>query len=465
MALFVALLDSRNIKIAIVFAVACVACGMGALRMQSAVLVGDPALDLVVGEKIAFVGVVSDEPDSRATQVRVPIRVTEARQLGEVDQATSTVAATILAIFPSHTALYYGERVYFSGTLARPEAFGAGTGRSFNYPGYLAAQGIQYELDRATLFSGDGFEGNPMTAFAYRIKESFILGLERALPEPQSALAGGIDVGDKRAMSKDLSQEFRTVSLVHIVVLSGYNITVVIDSLFKALAWAPRTIRFGAGGFVALFFAVMTGFASASLRAALMALIAISGSLSGRIYRADRALILVSLAMLVWNPYLLVFDPGFQLSFLACEGLLLFSPIFAQWFSKVPERFGMRDILVSTCSAQSAVLPLLLYQSGTLSLVSIPANLLVLAIVPSTMFFSAFAALGGLVYEPLAPFIGLPAYALLSYILNVTHVFASVPFAAITVPAFSAWVLLPIYSALFGAGMYLNTGLQNKTAR
>jgi predicted membrane metal-binding protein len=56
------------------------------------------------------------------------------------------------------------------------------------------------------------------------------------LPEPQSGLAGGITVGDKRAMGKDLTQEFRTVSLVHIVVLSGYNITVVINALFRVLS-------------------------------------------------------------------------------------------------------------------------------------------------------------------------------------------------------------------------------------
>jgi competence protein ComEC len=263
-------------------------------------------------------------------------------------------------------------------------------------------------------------------------------------------------------MGKDLSEEFRTVSLIHIVVLSGYNITVVIDNLFKMLAWAPRYVRFGAGGFVALFFAVMTGFASASLRAALMALIAISGSLSGRIYRADRALALVGALMLAWNPYLLIFDPGFQLSFLACAGLLAFSPFFERCLLRVPETLDLKGILVSTCSAQLAVLPLLLYESGNLSLVSIPANLLVLAIVPHTMFFAAVAAFGGIAFEPLAPIIGLPGNALLSYILEVAHVLSSVPFAAVMVPAFSAWLLVPVYTGFFGYAMYWNNA-QNET--
>ncbi len=451
--------DTKRFRIALVCAAAIVAFGAGVLRMEGAILPGDPFFDTHLGQKVSIEGTVSGEPDKRATQVRVPISLANSR-------------ATVLAIFPAYTEIYYGEHVRANGTVNLPKSFDAGAGRQFNYPGYLAAQGIGYELDRATLVEGSstlltvnsGFEGNPLTAFSYRIKELFVSGLERALPEPQSGLAGGITVGDKRAMGKDLSEEFRTVSLVHIIVLSGYNIMIVISALFQFLSWAPRYLRFGAGGFVALFFVVMTGFASASLRAALMALISITGTLTGRIYRADRALALVSTVMLAWNPYLLVFDPGFQLSFLACAGLLIFSPIFSEWFARVPKTFTLQETLVSTSGAQLAVLPLLLYESGNLSLVSIPANLLVLAAVPSAMLFSAIAAVAGLVIEPLAPLIGLPALALLSYILGVAHVLSSIPFAAVLVPAFNAWLLVPIYVALFGYGLYWNSTHNEKTA-
>src|SRR5262249_12456586 len=151
--------------------------------------------------------IVADEPDERATQVRVPIEV--------FSMASTTVHAKMLAIFPAHTDLYYGERVKISGTLALPESFDAGAGRQFNYPGYLATQGISYELDRSQLIYGNYFAGNPLVASAYKIKESFVLGLEHSLPEPHAGLAGGITVGDKRAMGKELSEEFRTVSLVH----------------------------------------------------------------------------------------------------------------------------------------------------------------------------------------------------------------------------------------------------------
>ncbi len=435
-----------RVRSAVVIAAFFFFCGGGIIRMESAVLKSDPILDQHIGRKVILEGFVIDEPDARNTQVRVPMQVTAV--------GSSTVHTKILVVFPAHTDVSYGERVVVSGQLHLPQGFDAGGGRVFNYPGLLAVQGIQYELDRAFLESPGEFAGNPLVALSYRIKELFVAGLQQALPEPEAGLAGGITAGDKRALGKDLTEEFRRVSLVHIIVLSGYNITIVISALFSVLRLAPRSVRFGSGAIVALFFAVMTGFASASLRAALMALISITGSLTGRIYRADRALILVAAGMVAWNPYLLVFDPGFQLSFLATAGLIVFSPFCEKWFERFPDLFSLREIATSTTSAQIAVLPLLLYESGTLSLVALPANLLVLAAIPPAMLASLVAAIGGLIAGPAAPLIGFPAYALLSYVIFISHVLANIPFAAVQTPPFSAWFLLPVYAALFGVAIY-----------
>ncbi|MBI5469773.1 ComEC/Rec2 family competence protein [Candidatus Kaiserbacteria bacterium] len=454
---------------------ACFAAALGIVRMDGAILVGDPAFDAKIGQKVELIGIVSAEPDVRDSQVRVAVDVSS------LASSTKPVSATVLVVLPAHTTVYYGEKVRVSGTLVLPKSFDAGaaktakggspdpsrsdgvSGREFNYPGYLAAQGIGYELDFAQLKEGSGFAGRRIIAGAIAIKHLFVSGLQRSLPEPQSGLAGGITVGDKRALGKDLTQEFRTVSLVHIIVLSGYNITIVIAGVFWMFARAPRTMRFGAGVLVAIFFAVMTGFASASLRAALMALIAISGEWSGRIYRPERALALVAAGMVAWNPYLLVYDPGFQLSFLATAGLLAFSPVFEGWFSRVPTKMKLREILTTTSSAQIAVLPLLLYESGNLSIVSLPANLLALVAVSPAMLASLIAALGGLVFGTLAPIVGFPAYVLLSYILGIAHALSSIPFASVQIPAFPAWILLPVYAVLFGYALSRRGSLNETT--
>ena len=152
--------------------------------------------------------------------------------------------------------------------------------------------------------------------------------------------------------------------------------------------------------------------------------------------------------MVLWNPYTLLFDPSFQLSALATLGLIVFTPHVAKVLGFIPARMHLREIAASTLATQLTVLPLLLYQSGTLSLVALPANLLALIAVPPAMALSAFASLAGIIAGTLAPFFAFPAYALLSYIISVAEFFASLPFASITLGAFSAWWLLFAYALI-----------------
>ena len=77
------------------------------------------------------------------------------------------------------------------------------------------------------------------------------------------------------------------------------------------------------------------------------------------------------------------------------------------------------------------------------------ANLLVLVAVPWAMLLSLFAALAGMALGPFAVVVAFPAYALLSYMIGVAQLFAALPFAALSIPAFSAWWLALVYVALF----------------
>ncbi len=438
---FAARMDMRA---AVPYAIALIAFTGGSARMHMGIVSSDPLLDVHIGEKIAIEGVVSDEPDVRENNIRVPVRITSV--------ASSTIGKNIsaLVIVPLHTDVVYGDEVHAEGELRAPEGFETGNGHEFDYPGYLAKDGILYELSFAHIEKKGGNSGNSFKAAAVWMKQEYLAGLANALAEPQAGLAGGITVGDKRGLGAELSDTFRIVGLTHVIVLSGYNITVVIDAIFRMLSRAPQVFRLSCGVFVAVFFAAITGFASASTRAAAMAIIAVAGKATGRIYLASRALAVVALGMVLWNPYVLVFDPGFQLSILATMGLILFSPFITPHLGLIPERFGLREIAASSMSAQLAVLPLLLYQNGKLSLFALPVNLLSLAVIPMAMLFSAIAALIGLVAGAVAPVFGLPAYVLLSYVIYVAKFFATLPFSSVSIPAFSTAWLLFIYMILFG---------------
>ncbi|MEJ0001625.1 MAG: ComEC/Rec2 family competence protein [bacterium] len=106
---------------------------------------------------------------------------------------------------------------------------------------------------------------------------------------------------------------------------------------------------------------------------------------TGRTYDIGRALVLAGVLMILANPMLLAYDVSFQLSFLATVAVVFLSPKIEKYFLWVTPRFGLRDIVSVTVAAYLFVLPFILYEMGNLSLVALPANILVLPFVPVTM--------------------------------------------------------------------------------
>lgn len=439
----------------IVIVVFLCALAAGSARMHAAAFSGDVALDVWVGERVTLEGVVADEPDGRENSVRLPVRVTS------IASTSVESGVKVLVVAPLHTEAKYGDIVRANGELRLPKSFDAGAGREFNYPAFLAKDGIGYELSFAQVEVIGEASRNPLKAAAIWIKQTYLEGLAQALSEPEAGLAGGITAGDKRGLGSELSETFRIVGLIHIVVLSGYNIMVVIQFLEWMLGSTRLWIRSSLAVVVAIFFALITGLASSSVRAASMAVIATVGKATGRTYLATRALGVVAVGMVVWNPFVLAFDPGFQLSMLATLGLIHISPLFGERLQWVTERFGLREIASATLGTQAAVLPILLYSSGSLSLYSLPANLLALIVVPWAMLLSFIAGIAGIFLGPVAPVIGFPAYVLLWYVTSVADFFAWLPFANLSVPAFSFWWVLAAY---LGIGI-MCVGLLNRKRR
>ncbi len=438
-------------KALIVISLTIIAFSGGIIRMHMETLTGDPALTKEIGRTAVLEGYVTAEPDVRDVGIRISLHATKLI----VGSSTTPVDAGVLVLAPPHVDISYGDTVRAEGTIELPESFDTGLGRQFHYPEYLAKDGIGYQLAFAQVEKTGGNQGSILKAAAIQAKHVYLDGEAAVLPEPEAGLAGGITVGDKRSIGKELSADFQRVSLIHMVVLSGYNITVVINAISWALTSLPRSFQFGASGLVVMFFVLMSGGAASATRAGAMALVAVVARVTGRVFLAGRILGVVAGLMVLWNPYELAFDPSFQLSTLATLGLISFTPLFAQRLSWLTEQFGVREIVASTLSTQLAVLPLLLYQNGQLSLVALPANLLALLPVPFAMFASFIAAVGGMLFGSYAVPLAFPAYVLLSYIIWVAKFFAALPFAAVSVPAFSAWWMFGAYAVMFG-GLFLS---------
>jgi hypothetical protein len=112
-------------------------------------------------------------------------------------------------------------------------------------------------------------------------------------------------------------------------------------------------------------------------------------------------------------------------------------------------RFGFRELVATTLSAMIAVLPLLLYSTGILSFVSLPANIFVLPFIPLAMLLSFCAGVFGFIYAPLSIVFGYGAHLILSYILSIIHFFASFSFASTVVTSFPLFVTIVLYLCIF----------------
>lgn len=390
---------------------------------------------------VSYDGVVVSDPDLRDATQRLVVHVEDAG-----------IRTNILVSARRYPVIVSGDRVQVSGILLPPQPFND-NGRTFQYDKYLQRDGVRFVMNFASVRVIGSAPWYSLTATLARVKHLFLDGLAAALPEPYAALAGGIVIGGKTGLGTELQDAFVRSGLVQIIVLSGYNVMVVAEWVMTALAYfaLSRRLRAGAGAVALLFFVGVAGASATAIRAALMALIALFARATGRSYTAGRALLVAIFIMLLWNPLYLAFDPGFGLSVVATAGLIWLAPLIEARLSFVRSSFW-QNAVATTLAAQTAVLPLLLYETGNLSLVAIPANLLVMPIVPAAMGFAALAGVMGALLGSIAPlvasFLALPAYLSTAYLLAVARISSALPLAAFTLPPLPFWLAVLAYAFL-----------------
>lgn len=402
---------------------------------------GDPFLDALVGERITAEIVIVDEPDERENNVLLTARF-KTVTLGE-DVISVKSKAVISA--PPYPRWEYGDRIAIVGELARPKNFLTDSGREFDYVSYLAKDGIFYRMSRVEMELLAKGEGSPVKEILFSFKSALLANISAVLPEPHVSLLGGLIVGAKRSLGKDLLDDFRKTGIIHIVVLSGYNVTIVAEALMRFFSFLPRMFSLWIGAGSIVLFAIMTGAGATIVRASIMALMVVFARATGRVYEITIALLFAGFLMILFNPKILIFDISFQLSFLATLGLIYFPPLLGKFFRFVPTKFQLREFALATVATQLFVLPLLLYRMGELSLVALPVNLLILVFVPLTMLFGFLAGVAGFVATILALPFAFITYGLLFYELKVVELFAAVPFASVGIPYFPAWLMLSFY--------------------
>lgn len=391
-----------------------------------------PTFDNAIGKEVTFLGIVDDDPDIRLKNQHLNIK------LKDKDM-------TILTLVGREVEVIYGDKVKVHGVLEVPENFITNSGKEFNYKRYLANQDIYFMIKNADIEIISSENGSKIKSLLYKLRSAFMKNINRVIPVPESDLANGLVLGARGGFDENTRQEFIETGTIHIIALSGYNVSIVAENVMKAFSLVfSQVVSIIFGVIVILLFIIMTGASSTAIRAGIMATIMLLGRMTGRSYIAGRALVIAGLLMIAYDPRILI-DMSFQLSFIATGGVLYLTPKVINWFKFLPMRFGIREMVACTVAATISVLPILLYLTGILSLVSLPANILILLFIPTAMLFVFITGILGFISPLLSIPFGYISYIILLYILSVIHFLGSLSFTSITIQSFPLILTILIY--------------------
>lgn len=396
-------------------------------------------IKITYGEKVEFSGTIIKQPDKDYKQQKIIIRTNDFNQ-----------KTNILVNAPRYPDLAYGNKVKVAGKIEKP-----GVIEDFDYGSYLKRISIYSVVYQPDLVENLGTEKTTASLILrelYAIPGIFEGSTNTVLTEPQASLAGGLLFGSKRSIPDSLKNDLSNTGLTHIIALSGYNVTIIITVLSMILAkYFGNKKAFWLGTVFVIFFVLITGSAPSVLRAAVFSILIIYGKLLGRRGNQTNLMLLAAVSILLFNPYLLIYDIGFQLSFGAFAGLIYLSPIIEALFNRSSLKYlpvYLKAPLTETLSAQIMVMPLLILYFGKLSFIAPIANVLVLWTIPLAMIMALSTSIAALIWWPLGKLISFLAWPALSYIIAISNLLAKVPFASIEIKNFNFAIAFTLYLVL-----------------
>jgi competence protein ComEC len=418
---------NRSRKLFLLIGIFLVCTCAGILRAEIAPRILPQVFNQYINVKTRLTGEIVADPDIRTTNQQITVNVT-----------VKGVRTNILVFVPPTRKYIYGESVAIIGKIALPKPFASENGRIFRYDHYLAKKHIFATMEFASVYIN-----NPPTGFEsylgdtlFSAKHLFISGLRRALPPTYAALATGLLTGDQHQINENVLTVLSVSGLVWVIVLSGYHVMVIAEAVLWLLVWLPQKIRLTIAALVVAAVIFATGASAPSLRGGMMVTFTLFARGTNRTYNSLRALGVTVVLLLLWNPLLLAYDSGFQLSIIVTPALILCVPILESRLLWIPYKF-IREIITVSVVAQLSILPLLVWQDGNLEVWAIIANVFVMPLVPLSMLCSVIAGFAGILLPSFAKILGWPAHMILYLILATGQSAAQLPYSNTALPPFS----------------------------
>ncbi len=388
-----------------------------------------------------FIGKIIKEPTVKSNSIQLTV---------------NTEIGKILITVPNYPEYNYGDVLKINGKIQPPIVF-----EDFNYKNYLAKDKIYYVSYYPKIEILERNQGNKIFSAILKFKNNLTQKIETLMPFPEVSILEGIILGNKQIFSEEIKNNLSITGTSHITAISGMNIVIISEILMIVLIalglWRKQAFYFVL--ILIFLFILMVGAPASAVRAGIMGMILLYAKKVGRLSSAMRIMIFAGAIMLLFNPFLLRYDVGFQLSFLAVLGLIYIKPIFDTWWGKLLKKEcigSILEIIDTTIAAQISVLGILIYNFGRISFISPITNILIVPFITLLTIIGMIFVGGVMVSGFLGKILLWPAYLGSTYILRVIDWFAKIPWASKEISGVHWFWVVGYYILLIGIVIFYN---------
>lgn len=316
--------------------------------------------------------------------------------------------------------------------------------------------------------------GNSLLAWFYHLRVTLATLLAQLLPQPEAALLIAVLLGLRTPELKPYATYFSVTGTAHLIASSGFKVTILAGLVANSAKWLQKipdrkNRRRGDGSLTVLSrfdwgawlptlavllgiacYTILSGAGAAAIRAGVMGALIVIAPRLGRTYNVYSALAFAALLMSIINPFVL-WDVGFQLSFLGTLGIVLFTPHVQHWFASIERLpFGqvISENIAVTLSAQVATLPIVAITFQNISLIGLLTNVLTVPLLATLILLGTFVCLAGFILAPLATLLAWVVWPLLWYVIHVIWWCSQVSYAYFPVSNLNSGMAWGYYATL-----------------
>lgn len=404
-----------------------------------------------IEEKVELTGIIVKEPDLRPRSLLLTIDVLE--------KNNQNIEGRVL-IITNPQYFRYGDRISIEGKLESPQKFDG-----FDYPMFLSMHKIYTIVRFPEINLIETRQGNDIKFAILSSKNNFRETINTFIAYPQNTLLKAIILGDGQAIPDEIQDQLNIAGIKHIIAISGMHITMIsiilMTILIKLGFWRSQAFYIVISALA--IYIMMIGFPASAIRAGVMTFVFLLAQKIGRLAIIDKTLVFAATAMLIFNPMLLRFDVGFQLSFMAVLGIIYFAEFFKDKLKIIPDNllYGLvplRTIIAVHFAAHLSVFPLILFYFDRIAVLAIIGNTLVLPIFPLLLFlgllliivdyisslFTLFAPISLIFLEVT----GIILSVIIFYILGLVNLINQIPFASLTIKDLP-WIFVAVYYSIW----------------